>query len=144
MRNKIQGFTLIELMIVVAIVGILAAIALPYYGDYVIRGKIPEATSALAAKRVQMEQYFLDNRTYVGGAACTADAITSKYFTFSCPAAATATTYSIQADGTGSMAGFTYTIDESNVKTSNIVAPANANWIAASLSCWITNSGGLC
>jgi prepilin-type N-terminal cleavage/methylation domain-containing protein len=53
-----KGFTLIELMIVVAVVGILTAIAVPSYTNYVIRGKIPEATSQLASKRVQMEQFF--------------------------------------------------------------------------------------
>ena len=71
--NKQSGFTLIELMIVVAIVGILATIAYPSYTDYVIRGRIPDATSGLAAKRVQMEQFFQDNRTYVGAPACAAD-----------------------------------------------------------------------
>ena len=83
--NKQSGFTLIELMIVVAIVGILATIAYPSYSDYVIRGRIPEATSALAAKRVQLEQFFQDNRTYVGAPACAADdATTSRFFNFSC------------------------------------------------------------
>src|SRR5258708_6947981 len=63
------GFTLIEVMIVVAIVGVLAAIALPNYSDYVKRSKIIEATSVLSDLRVRYEQFFLDNRTYTGGCA---------------------------------------------------------------------------
>ena len=61
------GFTLIEVMIVVAIVAILSMVAYPAYTDYVIRGNIPVATAGLATKQVQMEQFFQDRRTYVGG-----------------------------------------------------------------------------
>ena len=64
-----RGFTLVELLVVVAIVGILAAIAVPQYGDYVLRGKIAEASATLSQHRVKMEQFFQDNRTYA--AACT-------------------------------------------------------------------------
>jgi len=141
-----KGFTLIELMIVVVIVGILSAVALPAYTDYVMRGKIPDATSNLAAKRVQMEQWFQDNRTYAtatvpcsntgaGGAAL------SQYFTFSCTPAPTTTTYTIQAQGSGSMAGFTYTINESNTK---VTVAAPADWGTSSATCWITGKGGKC
>ena len=62
-----NGFTLIEFLIVVALVGFLLTIALPSYQDYVRRGKIGEATSELAAFRARQEQYFQDNRTYVSG-----------------------------------------------------------------------------
>ena len=57
MKRIQQGFTLIELMIVVAIVGILAAIALPAYQDYVIRSKMSEGVAAAAACKTSISEY---------------------------------------------------------------------------------------
>jgi len=57
MKRVQQGFTLIELMIVVAIVGILAAIALPAYQDYVVRSKMSEAIAAIAACKTSVQEY---------------------------------------------------------------------------------------
>ena len=140
--KKFDGFTLIELMIVVAVVAILASVALPAYSDYITRGKIPEATSALAAKRVQMEQWFQDERTYVGAPVCAAaDTTTSKYFKFSCNPAPTASTFVLEAVGQDSMSGFTYTVNQSDVKTSTITA---SGWTGSSASCWITKKDGSC
>src|SRR5881394_713915 len=57
MKRIQQGFTLIELMIVVAIVGILAAIALPAYQDYIVRSKMSEAEAAIAACKTSVAEY---------------------------------------------------------------------------------------
>ena len=57
MKRLQQGFTLIELMIVVAIVGILAAIALPAYQDYIVRSKLSEAEAAIAACKTSVAEY---------------------------------------------------------------------------------------
>jgi len=146
-----KGFSLIELMVAVAIAGILTAIAVPAYTNYVIRGKIPDATSNLAAKRVQMEQFYQDNRTYAGAPACVADTASSKYFTFSCASAdAFATTYTITATGGNtdqSMAGFTYTLANTptdNLKASTITSTQHPSWNGTQAACWITNAGAQC
>ncbi|HEX7648587.1 MAG TPA: type IV pilin protein [Noviherbaspirillum sp.] len=131
---------MIELMVTVAIVAILAAIAVPSYQEYVTRGKIPDATSTLASKRVQMEQYFQDNHTYADAPACTSDSSTSRYFTFDCSVAGTATAYTLRATGSGTMAGFVYTIDQDNNKVTTSVP---SGWTSNN-SCWVTKKDGSC
>jgi type IV pilus assembly protein PilA len=63
MKRVQQGFTLIELMIVVAIVGILAAIALPAYQDYTIRAKVSEGLAALGACKTSVAEYAANKAT---------------------------------------------------------------------------------
>jgi type IV pilus assembly protein PilE len=138
-----QGFTLIELMIAVAIVVILGAVAVPQYSAYVTRGRIPDATSTLASRAVQAEQYFQDNRTYANtGTAnnpgCASDT-SGKNFNFSC-SSATATAFVVQAVGKGSMAGFTYTIDQAGRKATTAVP---TGWTAKS-DCWVIKKDGSC
>lgn len=147
MRHKIQGFTLIELMIVVAVIGILAGIALPAYRDYVTRAKITDATSALANLRIKEEQFFQDNRTYAGSDAasplpCFADTTSSQYFDFSCVGTPDLTTYTLQAVGKGSMAGFTFTLDQNNAKQTTGVP---SGWTQPNPNnCWVSRKGGVC
>lgn len=57
--HKQQGFTLIELMIVVAIVGILAAIAIPAYQDYTVRAKVTEGLNAVAPAKQSVSEYYI-------------------------------------------------------------------------------------
>lgn len=133
------GFTLIELLIAMVVVAILGAIALPAYNNYILRGKVPEATSNLAAKRVKIEQFFQDNRTYVGAPVLANDSSTSQYFDFS--GTATASTYTLTATGKASMTGFTYTVDQSNARASTVTGVSG--W-TGNASCWVTKQGGQC
>lgn len=134
--HRSKGFTLIELMITVAIIGILAAVAMPSYQAYVIRGNIPEAGSGLSDLRLRIEQYFADNRTYVGFTCPTPSQ--SKNFVFACTIA-DQNTYSISATGksTSNVANFTYTIDQNGTRAST------TPW-GDSNTCWISKQGGGC
>ncbi|MEN3811397.1 pilin [Chromobacterium piscinae] len=66
-QHKQQGFTLIELMIVVAIVGILAAIAIPAYQDYTKRARVSEGLALADAAKTAVTEYYATNNAFVTG-----------------------------------------------------------------------------
>jgi type IV pilus assembly protein PilE len=143
MKHIQTGFTLIELMITVAIIGILAAVAMPSYSEYVLRGRIVENVASLTDMRVKMEQFFQDNRTYVG--ACAANTVAplpaaTAHFTFTCPTL-TASAFTVTATGTAQMAGFVYTIDQANVRTTTGLP---SGWTGTNSTCWVLKKGGAC
>ncbi len=137
MRKK-NGFSLIELMMVVVIIGILVSVALPSYREYVLRAQLTEGISALSSMRIKMEQFFQDNRTYDG--ACVAGTIAAlpnnlDNFTLNC-SNLSEETYTITATGLG----FTFTLDETNKRETSTVP---SGWTTSD-SCWVTNKSGTC
>jgi len=140
--RRTSGFTLIEVMITVAIVAILASVALPSYRAYVRRGQLQEGFSQMSGFQLKMEQHYQDNRSYKDTAADTCPAtllasLTSKYFTFTCAKGADWQSYTVTATGKGSTLGYDYSIDQANArKTTQFAGTAQS----PALACWAERS----
>lgn len=147
-QRQPRGFTLIEVMIVVAIIGILAAIGYPSYRDYVIRGGLVDATNGLTAMRADMEKHFQDNRTYQSVPPFTSPCLravaarTFGEFVVTCSAGPTATTYTLSATANAgtAVAGFVLTVDQADVRGT---AAAPTGWQTCATR-WLTKKGAAC
>jgi type IV pilus assembly protein PilE len=162
MQHK-KGFTLLELMITVAVIAILAGIALPSYSDYVTRSKFAEATGNLADLRVKMEQFYADNRRYSttpGGGTCgipgvpdgnTPTASDARYFTYRCasgnPTGLGDQTFTLFADGVAAQGlnGLHFTANQANAKATVVDAATDmANKGYAGAACWVRKKPSDC
>ena len=138
--NRQQGVTLIELMIVVAIVGILAAIAYPSYRSYVMRSHRSDAKIALERMAQALERCYTNSRTYAGCpalAAVTAGTAASDngYYSITFSPAPTTTAFALQATAVGGQLADsdcrTFTLDNANTRGARTAADAD-NFAA----CW--------
>ncbi len=134
-----KGFTLIELMVVVAIVGILTAIAVPAYTRYVQRGDLVEATQGLSQYRVQMEQFYQDNGNYGSNNACGVAAPTTLVnFTLTCVLnSAQSYTATMTGKAGSQVAGFAYTIDQSNDQATTALPSSWGALTTAASTSWV-------
>lgn len=139
----LSGFSLVELMIVLVIASILAAIAYPSYRDHMIRAAIPEATGGLSLYAARLEEYYLDHRSYANSAgACALPAPDAGKFTFTCAPNRDGQSYLITATGvSGDLSQFSYTLDQDgNERTARLPS----GWGTAPASCWIQRRQASC
>jgi type IV pilus assembly protein PilE len=129
-----HGFTLIEVLIVIAIIAILASVALPSYTAYLQRSRVPAGLDGLQSYFTRMEQRFQDSGSYASGSDCAVAVPTIQNYTISC--AITSTGYTATASGTGTLSGYTYTID-SNGTRKTTGHPKGA----PSADCWSIRGG---
>ena len=139
--NASRGFTLIELMIVVAVISIIAAVAVPNYVDYVRRGHVTGMTSAMSDAKLRVEQRYADNRTYTNALCGTstpgATIANEDAYTVRCLSADQ--TYVITGTGIGPILGFVYTVNETGTKNSTL----GPQWGgSAAGGRWVMKKGG--
>ncbi len=138
-----QGFSLIELMITLAIAVIIAAVAVPAYRDHMLRAHIPEATSTLSALAMRLEQHYQDNQAYSDANGCAITMPPDELFTFECEANNRGQSFLLKARGksTGAMADFVFTLDQNgNAMTTQLPAA----WGTAPFNCWISKRSSTC
>ncbi|MFG6432340.1 type IV pilin protein [Roseateles sp. LYH14W] len=143
-----RGFTLIEVMITVAIIAILAAVAIPQYRDYVSRSRLADASTGLATMRAQMERYYQDNRTYADSGTfvspCNNSVVSTRTFgnfVISCTGTLNATQFTLRAVGSGPSSGFTYTVNHQDVRATTALP---TGWGSTCASKWIMKKGDSC
>lgn len=137
-RYVSQGFTLIELMVAVAIVGILSAVALPSYSAYIQRSRVPTALDNLSSYYTRMEQRYQDSGNYANGVNCGVAVPTVDNFSVACVLSGAGQGFTATATGSGVLAGYTYTIDHQGVRRTT----AHPKGVPAT-ACWSTK-GAVC
>ena len=142
-RAPSAGFTLIEVLISTAIIGILSALAFPAYTDHVRRGHAAEAAAALATLRVSLEQYYQDNRRYGAGGGCGVTLPSTREFSYRCKTATDGQGFLVVATGDSArgMGDFIYTIDHAGLRRTTGLPPG---WGSTPRDCWVGSKGGAC
>ncbi len=139
-----EGFSLIEVMVALAIAAIIAVFTVPSYRDHVLRSRIPEATSGLLLTGMRLEQHYQDHRSYANAArGCGIALPPAGQFTFNCTVPADGQSFLLSATGRGdgSMASFGYTLDHRGAQRTTALP---TDWGTVPADCWIEKRQASC
>lgn len=138
-----SGFTLVEIMIAVVIIGILTAVALPSYGSYVMRARLAEAHSALASTQPKLEQFWANTRSYEDFDDEDQDPKlmppNTDNFVYTLENASSSG-YQLVATGQGAAADFKYTLTQAGARATT---GAPDGWTRSD-TCWVDRKDGSC
>jgi type IV pilus assembly protein PilE len=132
--SRVHGFTLIELMITVAVIGILSAVALPSYKSYVLRSRRAEAMASLSQAQTAIERCYAANFSYAPPTACPAPTSPSPNGFYTITASSSATTYTLTATAAGSQVADTTCNTMMIDQAGQMTALDSAN--NAQMTCW--------
>ncbi len=161
--RPIAAFSLIELMVALAIAAIIAVFAVPSYRDHMLRAQIPEATSGLLLTAMRLEQHYQDHRSYAragigtgaavgkgtavgtgtGNGNCGVNLPASGKFAFSCEVPEGGQSFLLSATGQAdtALAGFEYTLDHLGAQRS-VSLPTD--WGNSPVECWVERRNAGC
>ena len=115
-KNFASGFTLVEMLVTIAIVGIIASVAMPSYNAYVTRSRVPAGLDGLSAYATRMEQRFQDTGSYANAGACAVALPAATNYPFGCVLADAGRQFTATATGDGKLSGYVYTINYQGVR----------------------------
>lgn len=141
-----DGFTLLELLIVIAIIGILSGIALPAYKDYTRQGHLSAAASTLSMLANQLESHYLETRRYSNDQdICDIPDSSDDYFNYTCTLQNDSDQqYLLSASSTSKLSAsktIILSLNEQGIKSTRILTGSNAS---EEFQCWILSSSGDC
>jgi len=142
MQRRQTGMTLIEILVSLAIIGILTAVALPSYRDYVTRGRLGEAFATLGGVQANAEQFWSNTRSFQGfdNPASNSFPSATPNFTYAL-SNATVSTYLITATGRAAATGFAFTVDQQGNRVTTSVP---SGWSGTGNTCWVDRRSGAC
>jgi type IV pilus assembly protein PilE len=138
-----NGFSLLELMVALLIMGVLTSIAIPSYRSHMVRTWLVEAYNSLAMYQLQLEQVYQDAGNYGVNNTCAISMPATKHFTYQCQLSSAGQAYVITAtaNGVSNLSGYIFAVDQSGTRYTQAF-PGSGTSSSAPANCWLSQASG--